>query len=293
MRYDRHRFVRAADDTRLFVGVAGEGELSVVLNDGIGCEGFVWRYLHPHLAEHHRVLHWHYRGHGRSGPPLDRTRLTIESLADDLRRVLDAEHVEKAILIGHSMGTQVNLETYRLIPDRVAGLVFVCGSWGRVTHTFHGSDVLSQILPIAREQARKHRGFARALWGRIPAGVAYRVARLSGEVDAVTIREEDFKNYWDHIAVMDPDVFLQLLEAAGEHSAEDLLGEIRAPSLVIAAERDTFTPAELAEQMAERIGCDLFMIRGGSHAAPVEQPMTVQLRVDKYLHTHFASRTSS
>lgn len=289
MRYDRHRFVRAADDTRLFVGVRGEDSSAptIVLNDGIGCEGFVWRYLQPHLAERCRVVHWHYRGHGRSGPPLDRSRLTIEALADDLKHVLDAESVERAILIGHSMGTQVNLETWRLAPERVAGMVFVCGSWGRVTHTFHGSDMLSQILPVVREQARKHRGFARALWGRIPTSVAYRVARLSGEVDAVTIREEDFKNYWEHIAVMDPDVFLQMLEAAGEHSAEDVLETISAPSLVIAAERDTFTPSELAAEMAKKIGCDLFMIRGGSHAAPVEQPMTVQLRVDKYLHTHF------
>lgn len=289
MQYDRHRFVRAADDTRLFVGVRGEGETTVVLNDGIGCEGFVWRYLQPHLAERFRVVHWHYRGHGRSGPPLDRTRLTIEALADDLQRVLDSEDVERAILIGHSMGTQVNLEAFRLASERVQGMVFLCGSWGRVTHTFHGSDVLSQILPVVRERARKHRGFARALWGRIPASVAYRVARLSGEVDAVTIREEDFKNYWEHIAVMDPDVFLQLLEAAGEHSAEDLLSRVNVPSLVVAAERDTFTPSSLAEEMAEKIGCDLFMIRGGSHAAPVEQPMTVQLRVDKYLHSNFAN----
>ena len=82
---------------------------------------------------------------------------------------------------------------------------------------------LSQILPTVRTAARQYRGVARAIWGRVPTGLAYRMARLSGEVDAVTIREDDFRRYWEHIAVMDPDVFLQLLEAAGEHSAEDLL----------------------------------------------------------------------
>ena len=42
-----------------------------------------------------------------------------------------------------------------------------------------------------------------------------------------------------------------------------------------------------ASPMAERIpGGELFEIRGGSHAAPVEQPIAVQLRVDKFLLDH-------
>ena len=39
---------------------------AIVLSDGIGCDGFAWKYLQPHLAKTHRVLHWHYRAHGRS-----------------------------------------------------------------------------------------------------------------------------------------------------------------------------------------------------------------------------------
>ena len=175
----------------------------------------------------------------------------------------------------------------RRAPVRVPGLALMCGSFGRATHTFHGSDMLSQVLPGIRSAARKHRGIARAIWGRVPTSLAYRVACLSGEVDAVTIREEDFRRYWEHIAVMDPDVFLQLLESAGDHSAQDLLSEITVPVLVLAAENDTFTPSELAAAMADQIPRgELFMVRGGSHAAPVEQPMMVQLRMDKFLSEH-------
>jgi pimeloyl-ACP methyl ester carboxylesterase len=285
MEYDESGFVEAEDGTRLFFGSRGDGPgVPVLLNDGIGCDGFVWRYLQPHLAESRRVVHWHYRGHGRSGPPQDHANLTIEGLARDLRLLMDRLNIPEAVLFGHSMGTQVELELYRLCPERVRGLVLLCGSFGRVTHTFHGSDVLSQMLPGIRTVAKRHRGLARAIWGRVPTALALRLAKLSGEVDAVTIREEDFRRYWEHIAVMDPDVFLELLDAAGEHSAEDLLGVIDVPTLVFAAERDTFTPPELAEAMTQAIaGAELFVLRGGSHAAPVEQPMTVQLRVDKYM----------
>jgi len=280
--YDSQGFVRAEDGTRLFFGVRGEGP-AIVLNDGIGCDGFVWRYLHPHLAERHRVIHWHYRGHGRSGPPADPARLNVEALARDLCVVLDHLEVQERVLLGHSMGTQVALESYRLAPDRTRALGLFCGSFGRVTHTFHGSDVLSQLLPGIIERAQRNRGLVRAFWSRVPSALAYRMARISGEVDALSIREEDFRKYWDHICAIDPDVFLPMLRLAGDHSAEDLLSRISAPTLVIAAERDTFTPPELAQKMAEAIPDAEFERISGSHAAPVEQPSTIQALLDDFL----------
>lgn len=262
---------------------------TLVLNDGIGCDGFAWRYLQPFYADRYRVVHWHYRGHGRSGPPVDRARLDIATLARDLRVVLDHNDVGEAILLGHSMGTQVCLEGYRLMPERIRGLVLMCGSFGRVTHTFHGTDLLSQVLPKVIEQAQQRTGLARALWSAVPPAMAFRLARISGEVDGDTIREEDFRSYWEHIQVMDPHVFLPMLRNAGDHDAADLLPEIDAATLVLAAEHDTFTPAELAREMADAIpDAEYMLIRGGSHAAPVEQPVTLQLRIDKFLLERFA-----
>jgi pimeloyl-ACP methyl ester carboxylesterase len=282
--YDARHFVEASDGTRLFYGVRGEGEPTLVFNDGVGCDGFAWRYVQPYFAERHRTVHWHYRGHGRSGLPADLETLTIAKLAEDLERVLDAAKVERGVLVGHSMGTQVALELYRRAPSRVSGLVLICGSYGHITHTFHGTDLLSQVLPDLVRLVRGNVGAARALWGRVPARVAFRAAALAGEIDAATIRYEDFEPYWDHVSAIGPEMFFTMLENAGEHTAEDLLETIEAPTLVIAAERDTFTPPELAARMAERIPAgELFVLRGGSHAAVIEQPEAIVLRMEKFL----------
>ncbi len=286
MQYDRQGFASAPDGTRLFWGERGQGP-AVVLNDGIGCDGFAWKYLQPHLAQKHRVVHWHYRAHGRSGLPVDPGRIDVPAHARDLLSLLDTHEIDRAVLCGHSMGTQVSLEAYRLAPDRVAGMVLLCGSYGKVTATFHGSDVLKQILPSVIDAVERRRGLARALWGRIPAKLAFHMARLSNEVDAFTIREEDFRPYMEHVAAMDPQLFLAMLRYAGDHTAEDILERIDVPTLIIAAERDTFTPPALAEHMAEAIpGADLFILRGASHAAPIEQPVAIQLRLDKWLRDH-------
>lgn len=289
MEYARQGFASAADGTRLFWGVRGEGT-PVVLNDGIGCDGFAWKYLQPHLASEHRVVHWHYRAHGRSGLPVDPGRIDVPAHARDLLSVLDAHEIDSAVLVGHSMGTQVSLEAFRLAPDRVRGLILVCGSYGKVTATFHGSDVLKQVLPSILDAVERRRGLARALWGRIPPKLAFHMAKLSKEVDSLTIREEDFRPYMEHVASMDPQLFLAMLRYAGEHTAEDILERVDVPTLVVAAERDTFTPAALAEHMADAIpNAELFMLRGASHAAPVEQPVAIQLRIDKFFREALSS----
>ena len=305
MQYDRQGFASAADGTRLFYGVRGPvprdsaaadsaagaerpAAPDVVLCDGIGCDGFAWKYLQPHLAERHRVTHWHYRAHGRSGLPQDPARIDLPAHARDLIAVMDAAGIESAILVGHSMGTQVALEAYRLAPDRVRGLVLMCGSYGKITTTFHGSDVLKQVLPTIIEQVEKNQGLARALWGRIPPGLAFRIAQLSREVDSLSIREEDFRWYMEHVATMEPSIFFAMLRLAGEHTAEDVLPRIAVPALVLAAERDTFTPYSLAEHMAEVIpGAEFYLLRGASHAAPVEQPVAIELRIAQWLADHF------
>jgi pimeloyl-ACP methyl ester carboxylesterase len=280
---ERSGFSEAEDGTRLYWNERGEGP-SVVLLDGIGCDGFVWKYLKPYLAQTHRVLHWHYRGHGRSGLPADPARIDVVAHARDMVDLLDAREIDEALVLGHSMGTQVALEAYRRAPERFRGLGLFCGSYGKVTSTFRNSDVLRQVLPAVIDVVGRRLGLARALWGRIPTGLAFHMARLSKEIDGLAMREEDFRAYMEHVASMDPQLFLAMLREAGEHTAEDLLPDVRVPTLVVAAERDTFTPPMLAEHLARTIpGAELVVLEGASHAAPIEQPENLERHLAAFL----------
>lgn len=267
----------------MFWGIRGNGA-AMVLSDGIGCDGWAWNQLHAHFAESHRVLHWHYRGHGRSGSPRDPRRIDVPSLADDLIHVMDTVDMPEAILVGHSMGTQVCLEALRTHRSRVRALILLAGSYGRVTRTFHGSDALEAWLPAVIETVRRYKGLARAIWGRIPPRISYRIAKMRGEIDALSLSEDVFVEYMEHLASMDPDLFLAMLERAGEHTAEDLLPSIAVPTLIVSGELDTFTPSYLSDRMAETIpNSEYLRIPGATHAAPIEQPVIVATRIDKFL----------
>src|SRR5690348_7207014 len=73
-------FAPARDGTPLYYEVFGpvegapEAALPIVLLDGVGCDGYVWKYLAPELARDRLVVHFHYRGHGRTPLPRDPAR---------------------------------------------------------------------------------------------------------------------------------------------------------------------------------------------------------------------------
>jgi pimeloyl-ACP methyl ester carboxylesterase len=257
--------------------------LRAIFCDGILCDGFIWKYLWNDVAELADVAHWHYRGHGRSGAPVDKARIDIAAHARDLMSVRQHLGDPPCVLFGHSMGTQVALESWRMFPDKVKGLVLFCGSFGKVTHSFRGVAILEQILPKLMDIVDKQPDLVRAVWSRIPPEVALRAALLARDVDPDNVRREDMLPYLKHMTHVDFPMFLRMLRAAGEHSAEDYLPRIDVPVLVIAGEKDTFTPASLSAFMAEQIpDAELLMVPGGTHVAPIEQPELVRARIKAF-----------
>jgi pimeloyl-ACP methyl ester carboxylesterase len=182
------------------------------------------------------------------------------------------------------MGCQVSLEAFRLRPQGVRGLVLLCGSFGNVTSTFHGLPLLDLILPRLLEVAEKMPEIVRAIWTRLPPRLALKIALRAGEIDPKRVRAEDFLPYLDHMTHVDFPMFLRMLRAAGEHTAGDLLARIDVPVLVVAGEKDTFTPAFLARAMAEALPKgELLLVPDGTHVAPIEQPELINARVQQFL----------
>jgi pimeloyl-ACP methyl ester carboxylesterase len=253
--------------------------------DGIGCDGYVWRYLREDFAQRFSV-HPHYRGHGRTPLPAELDRVGIVDLADDLASVLDDAGIPRAVLIGHSMGVQVALETYRRHRARVAGLILMCGAPAHPLRTFRNSDVLEELLPkIKRVTTRLPSFINRVTRLVLPTRLSYEIAtRL--EIRKDLVQPADFMPYLEGMSRVDIRLFVAMLSAAGEHSAEDLLGDIAVPTLIVSGARDGFTPADRSREMVDAIPfSELLEIPGGSHTAPIERPDLVRERVGQFLAT--------
>ena len=285
MSYFRQDFLKTDEGTDLWFQVQGDGEPSAVLCDGLGCDGFAWKYLLPSLRENRRVLRWHYRGHGQSGVPTDPSRIGMEFSCDDLLKLMDHAGLERSVIFGHSMGVQVALEFHRRHASRVAGLVLLCGSYGNPLDTWHDHTLLRKLFPVIRAAVEKAPHVARMITSRLKSSVALEFS-LRTELNRDLLARDDFWPYLEHLSKMDPLMFVRTLDSLKDHSAWDHLPHIDVPVLVVGGEIDRFTPVWLSERMANHIpGCDYLFVPGGSHTAPLERPELVNERVQSFLRT--------
>jgi pimeloyl-ACP methyl ester carboxylesterase len=102
------------------------GERALVLVHGWSCNATFWRAQVPDFASRMRVIAIDLPGHGRSDSP--HVEYTQDLFARAVDAVLRDAGVKRAVLVGHSNGTPVIRQFYRLFPQKTAGLVVVDGA---------------------------------------------------------------------------------------------------------------------------------------------------------------------
>ena len=113
--------VPSADGVPIRYHVTGGGPLAVVLVHCWSCNSTIWQDTVAHLAGRYLVVTLDLAGHGESG--VKRAAWTIPAFAEDVRAVVTALHLERVVLVGHSMGGYVVTEAARRMPERVVGIV--------------------------------------------------------------------------------------------------------------------------------------------------------------------------
>ena len=117
----------SSDAQRIAYECIGTGRPAVFLH-GLSDSRHSWHemgYVEPLLAAGRQVILMDCRGHGDSGKPHDPAAYAPRRRAEDVVSVLDAVGVEKADLIGYSMGGGIALATARFFPQRVHRLVVI------------------------------------------------------------------------------------------------------------------------------------------------------------------------
>jgi pimeloyl-ACP methyl ester carboxylesterase len=282
--------VPSFDGTRIYYRAEGKGFPLVACN-GVLCSSGYWVYFRRFFRNRCKVVTWDYRGHGASELPTHLSRVSIVSYCSDLKSVLDRLEIEKAVLLGHSMGVQVILEFYRRHPDRVAALIPVCGTSAHALRTFYGMRRLELILPSVLRAGERHaNAVARVLKPLLRTWVPDPLARLSGAINWYLCPREIMEDYFQHMASLDFRLVARALLAMEGHAAEDVLATIHVPTLLIAGENDRFTPLWVMEKMWQSIpDAEFIVIPKGTHTALVENPLLMNLRIELFLRDYFRS----
>lgn len=144
--------VRADDGAALWCQVTGHGPPVVLCHGG---PGICSDYLEPFeqmLAAVATVCRWDQRGSGRSahaGP------YSTDRFAADLECVAAAQGWPRFAVVGHSWGANLAIAYAQAYPDRVTGVLYVCGTgleWWPTFSTAHKVEQLTRLRPEEREE---------------------------------------------------------------------------------------------------------------------------------------------
>jgi 3-oxoadipate enol-lactonase len=280
-------------------GAEGRG-VPILFANGWSSSDAYWGELLPALQERgHPCVLPDTRGHGGSGLPrapgrgarnLTLADVAMSRLAGDLLAVVDDAGYREVLVVAHSMGVQVALELYRLAADRVAGQVLIAGTAENPAKTFYGRSIGDRLFPLVAGTMRWAPEIVKPVQATIGPRVGHLGARLARAASSKTTPEA-LQPYLLHLKGVDVAVMALMAGAMRAHSATDLLPSITAPTLVVAAGADVFTPARCSEAMHHRIpASELVTFPDGAHTLPVEEPAALARTIEDFVARRLAPR---
>ncbi|RLF16554.1 MAG: alpha/beta hydrolase [Thermoprotei archaeon] len=237
-----------ADGVKVSYRESGGGEPVVVFVHGALGSSLTWVYQLKAAKEGgFKALALDLPGHGESEDLVG--EVDIARLAEIVEKFMDALGVERAVLVGHSMGGAIAMTMAVDHPQRLSGLV--------LANTGAKLGVLPEILEGLEKDYQRT--------------VAEVIAPLAFS------RRTDPKLVEASIAEMlkvPLHVALRNFKACNSFDLRSKLGEVRAPTLIIAGDEDRLTPLKWAEYLRNNIeGARLKVIEGCGHIAMLEKPL--------------------
>jgi 3-oxoadipate enol-lactonase len=233
-----------AEGGRLYYERAGRGSPVVLIHAGLW-DARIWDDQFGPFSKQHDVIRYDLRGYGRSDPPSE-----VFSNVQDLLELLVFLDVERATLVGESMGGTIAIDFAIANPEMVSALVLVGSGLSGHEWTDPGMEMLNEEVAAALREGRPEGAVEVSL-------AAWTPLQTEPEVDE-RIRRIAHENAG---AFLIPNELVRPEPPAG-----DRLPEILSPTLVIVGEKDIQEIHELSEVIAGRIpGAQKRVIAGADH----------------------------
>jgi aminoacrylate hydrolase len=255
-------------DADLFYEETGNGP-PLMLVPGLGGQGSFWISQVPVFSRDFRTVVHDHRGTGRSTH--SRIAYSIEQMADDTLRLMDALKIDAAHFVGHSTGGAIGQAIALDHPERLRSLV--------LSATWAGPDPYFRRLFESRRQTLIDSGIEAYL----------RASSLVQTTPWWVSQNDDFLTDLHSVtaaAAAPVEILVSRIDAILRHDRRRRLLEIRVPTLVIVAQDDMITPRFYSDELASHIpGAKLIVLDTGGHYAPAINSEPYNAAVGSFLRS--------
>ena len=249
------------NNIELYYEIHGEGK-PLVLISGLGYSSWQWHKMVPLLAEKFKVIIFDNRGVGQSDKPAG--PYTAQMLAQDTVGLLDALNIEKAVIVGHSMGGFIAQAIALDFPQRVEKLILCSTNFGGPNH-----------VPVTPEAMKVLSDVSSDALTRFKNGLAVSTAPGWSEKNPAMIEE------WIQWRVANPiepvsyqaqlAIGLGLMPTAA--AFEEKLPRLNVPTLILFGAHDKVVPPANADLLSKKIaGSTVVIFPDAGHFFPIEIP---------------------
>jgi len=256
------------NDVKLYYEIHGTGE-PLLLIEGLGYASWSWFRQIEGLSDSYCVVSFDNRGVGKSDKP--DIPYSIELMADDVARLLESLGIEKAHILGVSMGGYIAQKLAIKYPQKVKSLVLGCTSFGGPQSIPLTEEALQSMLKVEGLNAEEviRQGFKAAISPKFIRGYPEVVDQLVA---------------WRLVNPTPRYAWERQFAAAAAFNVESQLNKINVPTLVITGSEDIVVPPQNSILLAERIsGAHLVIIPGGGHLFFIENAKEFNRAVLEFL----------
>jgi pimeloyl-ACP methyl ester carboxylesterase len=261
---------------RLGYEVFGEGDPTILLlPTWTIIHSRFWKMQVPYLSRHYRVITYDGPGNGRSDRTPDPNRYRAEEYARDAAAVLDVCGVDRAVLVGLSLGGKYGARFAWMFPERTLGLVMVGPGLDLGLDFPERQAVFDRLYEPAVADAQGWEKYNIAYWyANYSDFTEFFFAQCFSEPHSTKPREDAVG--W--AAETGPEIL-----EADENSAEpepgdrEALAGLTCPVLVVHGTHDRIVPHAAGAEAARLTGGSLATLEGSGHIPNVRDPVKVNL----------------
>lgn len=240
-----------ANGVDIYYEVAGEGQPLVFIH-GLGSSTQDWESQVPVFAKSFKVITFDLRGHGRSDKPAG--PYDVPMFSHDLAGLLQGLDIPRAHIVGISLGGGVAFEFAINYPAQTKTLTIV-----------NSAPTLGPVEQTQPEIERRVGIVQQLGMGAMGQALA---AGLFPKPEQAPLRDT-FVERWSR---NDPQAYIAATRSMLGWNVMNRLGEIKCPSLIIAADQD-YSPVAIKEMYIKLMpNAKLAVIPDAHHATPIEKP---------------------